>query len=353
VLSDTAQTPADCVDQYLQHLANQRGLASTTVQAYAEDLDLLLALGPQTSDAHGWPDAALIRKWIAQVARQGAAPRSIARRLSAWRGFFDWLIAFSGAANRPSANPLKGLRGPKAARLLPKALSPDKASALLESDQSAALADQAFINARNQAVLELLYSSGLRLSELVSLDVWYHEQPASLSWLEMDQGQVQVLGKGSKRRIVPVGSKALDALARWLLVRQERLAQLNAAKLHSTQPDSLQPDTAHQADNTRNAPDARALFISQHGRRLSARSVQVWAQREAQARGLDVRLHPHVMRHSMATHVLQSSGDLRAVQELLGHANISTTQVYTALDFQHLALVYDKAHPRAKTRSSS
>jgi integrase/recombinase XerC len=210
---------------------------------------------------------------------------------------------------------------------LPKALAPDQALGFVASSAPSALADTRFIETRNQAIIELLYSSGLRLSELIGLDAHWQAQPPSQGWLEQAEAQVQVLGKGNKRRTVPVGRIALQAIDHWLIVRKERL---NALQITS------EP----------------ALFISQRGSRLSARSIQSWVDRMARSRGVHARVHPHVLRHSMASHVLQSSGDLRAVQELLGHANISTTQVYTSLDFQHLAKVYDQAHPRAKSSRS-
>lgn len=305
------------VARYLEHVAHAKGLAEKTVLAYRQDLELLVQMHDQLGT---WPDALVLRRWVAEQSRADSAPRSIARRLSAWRVFFDWLVLIEPSLK---ANPVKGLRGPKAARLLPKAISPDQAAALMDGPQGAALQDVAFINARNQAMLELLYSSGLRLSELVGLDVQWFDKPASSSWLDHGQAQVQVLGKGRKSRMVPVGVMALQALSLWIPMRAERLQSLGIG-------------------------DQRALFIGQQGTRLSARSVQSWVEKLARERGVPARIHPHVMRHSMASHVLQSSQDLRGVQELLGHANISTTQVYTALDFQHLAQVYDKAHPRAK-----
>lgn len=273
--------------------------------------------GPSVPD---WTlaDERAVRSWVAGVSRQGLSPRSVARRLSAWRGFYDWLAEAKGLAG----NPVRGVRAPKAPRRLPSALAPDQAVRLVDSPDA-----DGFEAIRDRAIYELLYSSGLRLSELVGLDCRYFEPeaglPRSASWLELEQAQVHVTGKGAKRRTVPVGAAARDALTRWLLERG-RLLSLNASS------------------------DPRALFLSARGSRLSARSIQARLARHGIARGIPARVHPHMLRHSFASHLLQSSGDLRAVQELLGHASIASTQVYTALDFQRLAAVYDAAHPRAR-----
>jgi integrase/recombinase XerC len=223
--------------------------------------------------------------------------------LSGWRGFYRYLARDHGYGD----NPCLGIRAPKAAKRLPHALSPDEASRLLDAKADGALA------VRDKAMFELFYSSGLRLSELTGL------APADVSYAE---GTVRVTGKGSKTRIVPVGAQALEALSAWVKTR---------------------------ADISRLAVDA--LFVSRLGQRLTPRSVQQRLKAWALKRGLATNVHPHVLRHSFASHVLQSSGDLRAVQEMLGHASISTTQVYTHLDFQHLAKVYDAAHPRARRKS--
>jgi integrase/recombinase XerC len=247
----------------------------------------------------------------------GLSPASLARALSAWRSFYRWL----GERQLVPANPVVGVRAPRRAKRLPKALAVDDAVRLL----ALAPADGA-LAMRDRAMVELLYSSGLRLAELVSMD-WRHfardaVQAASVSWLDLETHEAVVTGKGSKRRSVPVGAAAIDALRAWLVVR------------------------GSLAGN-----EARALFVSARGTRISARNVEARVARLARLIGLGVHVHPHVLRHSMASHVLQSSGDLRAVQELLGHANIATTQIYTKLDWQHLAKVYDAAHPRAKRRS--
>ena len=224
--------------------------------------------------------------------------------LSAWRGYFGWL----GQRNCVAANPCDGVRPPKSPRRLPKALSVDQASALLAPDGD----DDPVLALRDSAIFELFYSSGLRLAELAALDVDVLEGV-------MVEGEVRVLGKRSKARIVPVGAKAREALAAWRAVR-EQLA----------------------------ATGERALFVSRRGSRLGHRSIQLRLGRQALLAGMPRHVHPHMLRHSFASHVLQSSGDLRAVQEMLGHASIASTQVYTHLDFQHLAKVYDMAHPRAK-----
>lgn len=246
-----------------------------------------------------------IRRCAMQLHSRGRAPRSIARTLSAWRSFYRWLARNGGL---PS-NPCQGVHPPKRRHDLPKALSVDQAGALLES---AVLADGP-LELRDQAMFELFYSSGLRLAELVSLNVGVGLDPVA--------GDVTVTGKRNKTRIVPVGAKALAAVKAWLSRRVELAAE-------------------HEV----------ALFVSQRGTRISPRMVEVRLARWAQRQGLGIKVHPHMLRHSFATHVLQSSGDLRAVQEMMGHASISSTQVYTHLDFQHLAKVYDAAHPRARKK---
>lgn len=324
-LGDAAPDPR--IQAYLRLLGTERGCSPRTLDSYGRDLAILARL------ARGRDWAVLaeadLRRWIADATRAGQSPRSIARRLSAWRGFFDWL-AESGLV---ASNPARGLRAPKAGRRLPKALSPDLAVALVDggparSAGEAGAAGPPFETTRDDAILELLYSSGLRLSELTSLDVGYFEasQYRSRSWLDLGEAEVNVLGKGGKRRTVPVGRAAIAALKRWLDERERWLA--------------LHP-----------AAESRALFVSGLGRRLANRTVQARIARLARLRGIPADVHPHVLRHSFASHLLQSSGDLRAVQELLGHANISTTQVYTSLDFQRLAKVYDEAHPRARRRA--
>ena len=293
---------AAAVDDYLAELAEQRRQSPHTVSNYRRDLKRLLALAGETDV--GALQVFQIRRFVAQLHAQGLSGRSLARMLSAWRGFFGWL----GQRNLVTANPCDGVRPPKSPKLLPKALSVDEAAALLvpEGDDDPALA------ARDVAIFELFYSSGLRLAELAALNV------DALEGM-LHEGEVRVLGKRSKARIVPVGAKAREALVAWAELR-EQLAAL----------------------------DETALFVSRRGARLSHRAIQDRLGRHALRAGLPFHVHPHMLRHSFASHVLQSSGDLRAVQEMLGHASIASTQVYTHLDFQHLAKVYDTAHPRAK-----
>ncbi|AZY47827.1 tyrosine recombinase XerC [Bordetella avium] len=311
------------LEDWLQHLQTQRRYSSHTLAAYRHDLESLAALATQAGLALQDLSVSHIRQQIARLHAQGLGPRSLARRLAAWRGFYQWWAPHIGLAR----NPVAGVRAPKAPRALPKALSVDQAQAMLDHAPAQLSTDP--VGLRDHAISELLYSSGLRLSELVSLDTHYHrhtgsEEPAG--WLNRAEAEVVVLGKGGKRRIVPVGSAALAALDKWL---QARPTLLSAATP---------------------AADSYALFLGARGARISPRVVQLQLARLAQQAGVPAHVHPHVLRHSFASHVLQSAQDLRAVQELLGHANIATTQVYTRLDFQHLAKVYDQAHPRANRK---
>jgi integrase/recombinase XerC len=235
--------------------------------------------------------------------------------LSAWRGFYRW----AGREGLAAINPVEGVRAPKASKPLPKALSVDQAVALAEQQDEG---DDAALVARDGCMVELLYGCGLRVSELVGLDL--RAGGEATGWLDAADASVHVLGKGGKRRSVPVGGPALKALAAWLAER-DALAQV----------------------------DEPALFVGARGRRITPGQVRVRLKKRALQAGLPTHVHPHMLRHSFASHLLQSSGDLRAVQELLGHANITTTQVYTKLDFQHLAKVYDAAHPRARKRPPS
>ena len=298
-------TPQAAVDAWLAELANQRRLSPHTVGNYRRDLEKLLAASGETPLAN--LQVHHVRRYVAQLHGQGLAGRSLARLLSAWRGFFHWL----GGRGLIRANPCDGLKPPKSPRLLPKALSVDETARLLDASED----DDPLQDARDRAMFELFYSSGLRLAELVALDVDALDSIAH-------EGEVRVLGKRSKARLVPVGSKAREALAAWANVRGELAL-----------------------------PGEAALFVGQRGRRISPRMVEARLERRAIRLGLPRHVHPHMLRHSFASHVLQSSGDLRAVQEMLGHASIASTQVYTHLDFQHLAKVYDAAHPRAKKRS--
>jgi integrase/recombinase XerC len=328
----TAPTAApldDPVAAWLGRLRTERACSPRTLEAYGRELAELRRL----TDGRDW--AALteadVRRWVAAAARAGLAPSTIARRLSAWRGFLEFLAVRGDVP----ANPVRGVRAPRRPKRLPKALPPDLALRFVQPvDGGDAPTEDAFARARDQAIVELLYSSGLRLSELTGLDTRYVEAGAgagayrSSGWLTRDEAEVQVLGKGGKRRTVPVGGPALAALDAWLALRAAFVAATPGA-------------------------DPHALFLSKRGARLSGRAVQRLVKRLGVERGVPSDVHPHVLRHSFASHLLQSSGDLRAVQELLGHASIATTQVYTSLDFQRLAAVYDATHPRARTRRRS
>ena len=302
---------AALAQRYLEHLRTQRKLSPHTILNYRRDLDELAAL----TEGSAWTGVtnADLRRAAARMHARELKPRSIARKLSAWRGFFGWL---SHQVALP-ANPAEGVRAPRKAKSLPKALSVDDAVHLVGAPAHAQAGQEAS-DLCNRAMFELMYSSGLRVSELAGMDVHYSKDCAG--WLERDNGEVVVTGKGGKMRRVPVGSHALDALAAWLAVREA----------------------------PRDGSDA--LFVSVRGTRITPRVVQQRLKSHARRAGTAVDVHPHVLRHSFASHVLQSSGDLRAVQEMLGHASIASTQVYTSLDFQHLSAVYDKAHPRAKSK---
>jgi len=286
---------------WLDELAHQRRASPLTLEGYGHDLAALLALaGAAPLEKLKHHD---IRRFVAQLHARGLSGRSLARVLSAWRGFFNWLAKRHGLAH----NPCLAVRAPKSKKALPAVLSADQANALLETEAGDLL------ELRDKAMFELCYSSGLRLAELASLDVILAKDLAA--------GEVTVTGKRAKTRSVPVGSKAREALAAWL-ARRDEVADAGCP----------------------------ALFVSRNGTRLSMRMIQLRLERWAKKAGLGAHVHPHMLRHSFASHVLQSSGDLRAVQEMLGHSSIGTTQVYTHLDFMHLAKVYDAAHPRAKKK---
>lgn len=287
------------VDDFLAHLAVERRMSAHTLDAYRRDLAMLA----QWAEGQGVDVAGLQAEqlcgFVAAEHRRGLSPKSLQRRLSACRSFYGWLLK----QGRVAANPAAGIRGPKAPRKLPQVLDPDEAQALVEVPTDAPL------GLRDRALLELFYSSGLRLSEL-----------CALRWRDLDlsEGLVTVLGKGGRQRSVPVGSHARRALAEW------------------------RADSAGAAE----AP----VFPGRNGP-ITPRAVQYRLRQLAQRQGLFKRVHPHLLRHSFASHVLESSGDLRGVQELLGHADIATTQIYTHLDYQHLAKVYDAAHPRARRKA--
>ena len=286
---------------YLGHLSNERRLSRHTVSNYARDIAALIELAGDTPlkqlQVHH------VRRYVAQLHARGLGGKSLARMLSAWRGFFHYLARDHGY----ELNPCVGIRPPRSGKRLPHALSPDEAGRLMDIETDGPLA------VRDKAILELLYSSGLRLAELTGL------APDDVSFRD---ATVRVTGKGAKTRIVPVGGHALEAIKAWLPAR-DRMAQ----------------------------PGEKALFVGRDGGALGPRGVQARLKQWALKLGLADKVHPHALRHSFASHVLQSSGDLRAVQEMLGHASISTTQVYTHLDFQHLAKAYDAAHPRARKKS--
>ncbi len=291
------------LQRFETHVRDERRLAAHTVKNYRRDLAGFQAFCETQGITH-WQQLqpAQVRAWAAQLHRRGLSGRSVQRHLSALRSFYRFMIS-QGVLH---SNPAQDIRAPKTARRLPHSLDVDRIQSLLDVKTDNWLAQ------RDVAMMELMYSCGLRLAELVGLD---------LHQVDLHSCEARVLGKGNKTRIVPIGSKAHEVISVWLTVRSQHCAA-----------------------------GEQALFISRQGTRLSARSVQQRFARWARLHGLDTRLHPHVLRHSFATHMLESSGDLRAVQELLGHANLSTTQVYTHLDFQHLAQVYDQAHPRARAK---
>lgn len=299
--SPTASAAAlQFITRYIEHLTHERRLAAHTAKNYRRDIEALAVLAGSTPmmelQIHD------IRRFVAQLHGRGLDGRSLARMLSAWRGFYQYLARDHGCKQ----NPCVGIRAPKSAKRLPQSLSPDEARQLVELDASDTLA------VRDRAILELFYSSGLRLAELTGL------APGDVNFAD---ATVRVTGKGSKTRIVPVGSHAATALQAWLAVR-----------------------------NVMPKVEADALFVGPQGRRLGPRAIQSRVRQRALQQGIASRVHPHMLRHSFASHVLQSSSDLRAVQEMLGHASISTTQVYTQLDFQHLSKIYDAAHPRARRK---
>lgn len=296
---------------YLAHVRVDKRLAERTVALYTEDLRKLAANAADAGVPLRRVQPAHVRRWIAQMHGGGRSARGIALILSGWRGFYTWLVR-QGLTDH---HPVQDVRAPKAGKPLPKALPVDEAVRLAEHTQDD---DDPGLEARDACITELLYGSGLRIGELVGLDV--AASGTAKGWIDAAAGEAHVLGKGSKRRSVPVGRAALAALARWIELRSAW------------------------------ARDDAALFIGPRGQRLTPQHIRVRLKRRSLLAGLSTPVHPHMLRHSFASHVLQSSGDLRAVQELLGHASIGTTQVYTRLDFQHLAQVYDAAHPRAQSR---
>jgi integrase/recombinase XerC len=311
-------TPAalEWVERFRRYLSTERRLSAHTDSAYARDLAALVKFCDRAG-LSGWKalDTQHIRTFAAHSHAKGLGPRSIQRRLSAVRSFYEFLLreahgtAAAGGrrAGRVTHNPAHDVRAPKAARRLPHTLDADQMARLL------AIPPGDGLTARDRAIMELLYSSGLRLAELVSLDV-----PS----VDLKDRMVRVIGKGGKARLVPVGRAAVDALKAWL---KERATLIRAGET--------------------------GLFVGRTGRRLGARAVQLRVAYWARRQGLGVHVHPHLFRHSFASHLLESSGELRGVQELLGHADISSTQIYTHLDFQHLARIYDATHPRARRKA--
>ena len=315
--SDMAGAPPEAereplVERYLEHVRVEKRLAARTVTLYTLDLQKLLAFARTVPVELLAVQNTHIRHWIAQMHGGGRSGRGIALVLSGWRGFYAWL----GREGLVALNPVLDIRAPKAGKPLPKALSVDDAVQLAAYRSST---NNPWLDARDAALVELLYGAGLRVGEVTGLDVV--ASPSARGWIDLDAAEAHVLGKGSKRRSVPIGSKALEALRSWLAVR-------------ALVPRAPQP----------------ALFIGQYGSRLTAQAIWQRLQLRSRQAGLGTPVHPHMLRHSFASHLLQSSSDLRAVQELLGHANIGTTQVYTRLDFQHLARAYDAAHPRARIK---
>ena len=331
---------AEAVARYLAHVRHEKRLAARTLALYTLDLEKLQQFARQSGVDLLQVQHAHIRRWVVQMHGAGRSARGIALILSGWRGFYTWLARQGLVAT----NPVQGVRAPKAAKPLPKALGVDEAVqfASYEKDSNKVNGDAALrpktprnaaldqlLECRDHAMVELLYSSGLRVGELVGLDAQGSAagQSAGHGWVDLTEAQAHVCGKGGKWRSVPVGRYALDALQRWLALRSAWVAV--------------------------GSRSTSALFIGRNGTRLSAQSVWSRLQQRSREAGMATPVHPHMLRHSFASHVLQSSADLRAVQELLGHAQISTTQVYTRLDFQHLARAYDAAHPRAKLKKTT
>lgn len=308
-LAAPAASAAAMIERYLEHVRVEKRLAARTVELYALDLQKLSDRAAEAGLELTRVQNAHVRRWVAQMHGAGRSGRGIALILSGWRGFYGWL----GRQGLVASNPVQDVRAPKAPKPLPKALSVD------DSVQLAAYRNaegDPWLEARDAAMVELLYGCGLRVGELAGLDAAASTQ--ARGWIDLQAGEAHVLGKGSKRRTVPVGRKAIEAVQGWLAVREPGLRSPQAA-----------------------------LFPGRHGTRLTAQAIWQRLRHRSLLAGLAAPVHPHMLRHSFASHLLQSSGDLRAVQELLGHASITTTQVYTRLDFQHLAKAYDAAHPRA------
>ena len=314
---------APLAQRYLTHVQVEKRLASRTLALYTQDLKRLQTHADEAGVALTDVQHVQLRRWAAQMHSAGRSGRGIALILSGWRGFYVWL----GREGLVSSNPAQGVRAPKTGKPLPKALSVDEAVQLANFEAPTStgaaheVAETAAIDARDHCITELLYGCGLRIAELTGLDI--RESPGARCWVMRAEAEVSVLGKGTKRRTVPLGEKALAAYDRWL-------------QLRSTW-----------------AVASAALFVNQRGGRLTPQHIRVRLKQRSFKAGLATPVHPHMLRHSFASHILQSSGDLRSVQELLGHENLTTTQVYTRLDFQHLAAIYDAAHPRASRATNT
>ncbi len=306
------------IQRYLDHIRYEKRLSERTQTLYRDDLIDLEARTTALAVPIVNVQPAHIRRWVGALNSAGRNGRGIARVLSSWRGFYKWL----GQQGQIAANPVVDVRAPKAAKPLPKALAVDVAVQLADFERADAESDPA-LEARDRCLVELLYGCGLRLSELLGLDVAASKE--ARGWVDMDAGEAHVLGKGAKWRRVPVGEPALASLRDWLVIRA--------------------------AWTVGGEPSPVAIFVNRQGGRLTPQHTRLRLRQRGFLAGVATPVHPHMLRHSFASHVLQSSGDLRAVQELLGHASISTTQIYTRLDFQHLARIYDQAHPKAKKSS--
>jgi integrase/recombinase XerC len=318
------------VARYLEHVRVERRLANRTVTLYALDLIKLADYANAASVELLNVQTSHIRRWVAQMHSGGRSGRGIALILSGWRGFYVWL----GREGLVKSNPVQDVKAPKAVKPLPKALSVDDSVQLASFHNEE---QNPWLEARDAAMVELLYGSGLRVAELIGLDAV--ATATSRGWVDLQAAEVHVLGKGGKRRAVPVGAKAMQALEAWNVVRADVFVENIAIN--------------NAANSNMNNIANQALFLGKNATRLTAQSVWQRLKRRSLQAGLAVPVHPHMLRHSFASHVLQSSGDLRAVQELLGHSQIATTQVYTRLDFQHLAKAYDAAHPRAKVKAKT
>ncbi|MBC8519159.1 MAG: tyrosine recombinase XerC [Gammaproteobacteria bacterium] len=292
------------MERFLNHLQNERRLSPNSLKAYSRDLSHFRSHIEKRGDRFLELTSHHLRDFVAQRHRSGAASRTIQRNLSAVRTFYRYLLREQGIDYNPAA----GVSAPKGDHPLPTTLDVDQMDSLL------AFSEDDPLSIRDHAMFELIYSSGLRLSELAGVDC---------RDISLDDATIRVLGKGSKERVLPVGGVAQQAIQQWMRIRQQMVDK-----------------------------DEQALFVTQRGKRIAVRTIQQRLEKLARKRGMDRRVHPHMLRHSFASHLLESSGNLRAVQEMLGHENISTTQIYTHLDFQHLAAVYDQAHPRAKQKSS-